>query len=401
VREYLAQNGPAGSFAARPRLISCSVIGEDAATFKSPASRVFSAVGRDSLPAPRSVSAAAVVEPVSSSALDSGGAKDPLLVVIVGPTAAGKSALALELAGRLAGEVVNYDSVQLYRGFDIGAGKLMPGERRGIPHHLLDIVGANQIFTAGDFVREATRVLNSLRERNKLPILAGGTGLYLRALIQGLSDGPARSEALRGRLSRLAARRGREFLHRMLKRLDPDSAMRIQPRDTQKIIRALEVRFLTGRPISAVHASGRKGLRGFRPLTIGLDPERGELHRRINARVERMFQTGLVEETQAALERSSLDPDAASRLTPFGALGYRQVCELLAGRMSREEAILTTQTATRQYAKRQMTWFRREAGVKWFAGLGDDPQVQQSVLEWVKGVMRTECAAGGHEYSPR
>ncbi len=375
--------------------------GQDAATFASPASGVFSVAGRDSLPAPRSISAAAAVEPISPTELDSTRALEPWLVAVVGATAAGKSALALELAGRFAGEVINFDSVQLYRGFDIGSGKLRPEDRRGIPHHLLDVVEANQIFTAGDFAREATQVLSSLRERNKLAILVGGTGLYLRSLIQGLSDGPGRSEVVRGRLRSLAERRGREFLHRMLKRLDPDSAKRIEPRDTQKIIRALEVRFLTGRPISAVHATGRNGLRGFRPLMIGLDPSRAELHRRINARVESMFEVGLIEETRAALERWQVGPAEAAHFAPLGALGYRQACEMLAGRISREEAIRATQTATRQYAKRQLTWFRREPGAKWFAGFGDDPQVQQSVLAWVQGAMRTEDAASGQENLPR
>jgi tRNA dimethylallyltransferase len=329
-----------------------------------------------------------VVEPVDGTIRESARSSPAWLVAIVGPTAAGKSALALELAAQFSGEVVNYDSVQLYRGFDIGSGKLLPQERRGVPHHLLDVVEAAQVFTAGDFAREATRVLTSLRERKRLPILVGGTGLYLRALIQGLSEGPPRSEAVRDRLRNIAARRGREFLHAMLMRLDRDSAKRIQPRDTQKIIRALEVRFLTGRPISGLHASGRTGLRGFRPMMIGLDPRRAELHRRINARAGRMFEIGLVEETQAALQRFGLEPASASKLTPWGALGYRQICEMLAGRLSREDAILKTQAATRQYAKRQMTWFRREAGVEWFAGFGDDPQMQQSVTEWVKGVMR-------------
>ncbi|HET7841729.1 MAG TPA: tRNA (adenosine(37)-N6)-dimethylallyltransferase MiaA, partial [Terriglobia bacterium] len=275
---------------------------------------------------------------------------EPPLVAIVGPTAAGKSALAIEFARRFAGEVVNFDSVQVYAGFDVGSGKVRLEERQGIPHHLLDVVGAQEVFTAGDFAREAALILATLRDRKKLPILVGGTGLYLRALIQGLSEGPARSESLRARLRKVGERRGREFLHHMLVRLDPASAARIQPRDTQKIIRALEVRFLTGRAISALHASGREGLSGFRPLTVGLDPPREELRRRIDARVERMFQTGLVEETQSALARLRLDPGSALRLAPFGALGYRQTCEMLAGRMNREEAIRKTQAATRQYA---------------------------------------------------
>jgi tRNA dimethylallyltransferase len=379
---------PVGFFAARPRGVSSQVNREDAATFKNPASRVLSAVGRHPLPALGPLSAASVVESVDGTIRESTRPGEAWLVAIVGPTAAGKSALALELATRLCGEVVNYDSVQLYRGFDVGSGKLLPQERRAVRHHLLDVVEAEQVFTAGDFARQATRILATLRERNKLPVLVGGTGLYLRALIQGLSEGPPRSEGVRARLRDVAARRGREFLYAMLVRLDCDSAKRIQPRDTQKIIRALEVRFLTGRPISGLHASGRTGLRGFRPMLIGLNPPRAELHRRINARAERMFEAGLVEETQAALRRSRLEPASASRLTPLGALGYRQVCEMLAGRLSREDAMLKTQAATRQYAKRQMTWFRREAGVKWFEGFGDDQHIQQSVTEWLEGVMR-------------
>ncbi len=342
-----------------------------------------------------------MVEPIGGATLDSSRAREPLLLAVVGPTAAGKSALALELAGRFSGEVVNYDSVQFYRGFNIGSGKLLPQERRGIPHHLLDIVGAQQVFTAGDFAREATRILVSLRERGQLPVLVGGTGLYLRALIQGLADAPGRSESLRSRLRDLGARRGREFLHRMLGRVDPESAVRIQPRDTQKIIRALEVRFLTGRPISALHATGRKGLQGFRPVMIGLDPKREELHRRIDARVEHMFESGLIEETRTALGRLELEADGATRLAPFGALGYRQACAMLAGRMSREEAMRATQLATHQYAKRQMTWFHREPGVKWFQGFGDDARIQQSVLEWMRAVIRTESASGEQQISPR
>lgn len=387
------------SFPARLRRISSAVTGEDAATFSSPAPGKFSAAGGDSLPSPRAVSPASLVESVSS--VESGGAPEAWLVAIVGPSAAGKSALALDMAGRLDGEIVNFDSVQLYCGFDIGSGKLRPEERRGIPHHVLDVAGPRGPFTAGDFARAAKHVLRSLRERNKLPVLAGGTGLYLRSLIQGLSEGPARSEAWRGRLRDLAERRGREYLHQILMRLDPFSAKRIEPRDTQKIIRALEVRFLTGRPISAVHAEGRKGLRGFRHVLIGLDPDRAALHRRINARVEGMFRAGLVEETRRALERWEIKPEEAARFAPFGALGYRQACEMLAGRMSREEAIAATQLATRQYAKRQMTWFRREVGVKWFAGFGDDPQIQQSALEWLRCLMSTPNAAGRYENLPR
>lgn len=307
------------------------------------------------------------------------------LLAIVGPTAAGKSALALALAEQLDGEIINCDSVQLYRGVNVGTGKTPPAERRGIPHHLLDIFELAQVFTAGDYQREALRVLGKVREHGKWPIIVGGTGLYLRALLLGLFDGPERSEELRTRLGALAERRGREFLHSMLERLDPKAAARIHPRDTPKIIRAVEVRVLARQPMTAMLERGRIGLQGFRVLKAGLTPDRKQLADRINARVEGMFAAGLVEETRAILAR----PDAA-RIKPLGALGYRQAGAALRGELSLEEAIRGTQAATRRYAKRQMTWFRRESNVTWFAGFGDDPQIQAQVLEWL-GQLRADA----------
>ena len=298
------------------------------------------------------------------------------LVAIVGPTAAGKSALAVAVAGSLNGEIINYDSVQLYRGFDIGSGKLASQERQGIPHHLLDCLDAQDEFTAGDYRREALRVLAEVKERGKLPVFVGGTGLYLRALFMGLFDGPPRSEELRRRLRAMAERRGREFLHRFLVRLDPPSAARIELRDTQKTIRALEVCILARTPISAMQARGRSGLEGYRVLKVGLHPERKELCRRIERRVEWMFAHGLLEETRALLARQD-----SSHLKALGALGYRQASAFALGRISLPEAISQTQAATRQYAKRQMTWFRHETGITWFSGFGDDPQIQAQVIE--------------------
>jgi tRNA dimethylallyltransferase len=297
------------------------------------------------------------------------------LVAIVGPTAAGKSALALAVAESLDGEIVNYDSVQLYRGFDIGSGKLAPEERRGVPHHLLDCLAAEEPFTAGDYRREALGVLAEIRDRARLPVFVGGTGLYLRAVFMGLFDGPPRSEELRGRLRALAERRGREFLHRLLERLDPDAAARIQPRDTQKTMRALEVCLLARTPISKMQARGRSGLEGYRVVKVGLHPERSELCQRIDSRVELMFARGLLEETRALLARQD-----SSRIKALGALGYRQAAALARGQLSLPEAILQTQVATRRYAKRQMTWFRHEAGIIWFGGFGDDPRVQGQVI---------------------
>jgi tRNA dimethylallyltransferase len=307
--------------------------------------------------------------------MDFGGGDYPL-VAIVGPTASGKSALALALAERWDGEVVNYDSVQLYRGFDVGSGKLGAAERRGIAHHLLDCLEPNQVFTAGDYRREAVKVLADLRSRGKLPIFAGGTGLYLRALFLGLFEGPARSEALRERLRGMAEHRGGEFLHRLLARLDGAAARRIQPRDAQKLIRALEVCILARQPLSALHAGGRTGLEGFRVIKIGLHPPRARLYDRINRRVATMFTAGLMEETQAMLSR----PDVGC-IKALGALGYRQARASLEGTMDRAAAIRSAQAATRHYAKRQLTWFRREADITWFEGFGDDPHVQRRIME--------------------
>ncbi len=302
------------------------------------------------------------------------------LIAITGPTAAGKSALALALAKQLGGEVVNYDSVQLYRGFDVGSGKLSPSERRGVPHHLLDLLEPEAIFTAGDYRRAALEVLADVRSRSRLPIFVGGTGLYLRAVLAGLFEGPVRSEALRERLRNMSERRDREFLHRLLARLDPVAAARIQPRDTQKLIRALEVCIVARQPLSTLQARGRKGLEGFRATQIGLNPPRERLYERINRRVDQMFAGGLLEETQALLDH----PHAAC-IKPLGALGYRQARAVLEGKCSREAAMLDTQTATRHYAKRQLTWFRRDAGVVWFEGFGDDPHVQRHILETLGG----------------
>jgi len=298
------------------------------------------------------------------------------LVAIVGPTAAGKSALALALATCLDGEIINYDSVQLYRGFDVGSGKLPPHERQDVPHHLLDCLDAQDQFTAGDYRREALRVLAEIKERGKLPVFVGGTGLYLRALFMGLFDGPPRSQELRGRLSALAERRGREFLHRLLKRLDPTAALCIQRRDTQKTVRALEVCILARTPISKMQARGRSGLEGYQVVKVGLHPDRGELCQRIDRRVEWMFAHGLLEETRSLLARQD-----CSRLKALGALGYRQAVAFALGQLSLQEATVQTQVATRRYAKRQMTWFRHEAGITWFNGFGDDPGIQGQVID--------------------
>lgn len=314
------------------------------------------------------------------------------LVVVAGPTASGKSALALDLAERLNGEVINYDSVQLYRGFDIGTGKLQQDERKGIVHHLLDCLDPAEEFTAGDFRREATNALKEIRKRKKLPILAGGTGLYLRALLMGLFDGPPRSQDLRVELGGLADRHGREFVHRFLRRLDPVSAERVDPRDLQKVIRAVEVYVVTGRTISDLQARGRDPLTGYSCFKIGLNPDRDELYARINDRVKQMFASGLEDETRRMLRR----PDRRA-IKGLGSLGYRQVSAALRGEITLEDAMSDTQIATRHYAKRQMTWFRREPNMTWFSGFGDDPAIQHQVLgslrEWLTSKLsRTFCS---------
>jgi tRNA dimethylallyltransferase len=369
------------------KTISPTSVFADASPLTQPASRLFSSAGPDSLSAAGSLSPGAVVEPLGHPTQDAGRGEDHPVIAILGPTAAGKSALGLELAEGLKGEIVNYDSVQVYCGFDLGSGKVPPEERRGIPHHLIDRMEPHRVFTAGDYRREALRVLAAVRERGKLPILVGGTGLYLRALLLGLFEGPPRSEALRARLRAIAERRSREFLHRLLRRMDQETAERVRARDTQKVIRALEVCLQSRRPFSALLASGRRGLEGFRVLKLGLNPDRAELYRRINQRVESMFAAGLLEETRTLLAR----PDA-TRFKPLGALGYRQSCAALAGEMSLGDAIRETQAATRRYAKRQLTWFRRETDVTWFEGFGDDPEIQRQVVRWLS--CRLPVAAG-------
>ena len=304
---------------------------------------------------------------------------DHPLVAIVGPTASGKSALAVRLAAGLGGEIVNFDSVQVYRGVDVGSGKLPVAERQGVPHHLIDIVDPGAAFTAGDFRRAGLSVIDLVRRRGKVPVLVGGTGLYLRALLVGLFAAPPRSEELRSRLREISLRRGREFIHRMLARKDPASAGRIHPRDTQKVIRALEVCFLAQRPLSDLMAAGRDGLRGFRTFKVGLNPPRTELHSRIDSRVEQMFAGGLENEARAIAARAG-SPTAP----PLEALGYRQAITVVQGEMTLEDAVRDTQTATRQYAKRQMTWFRREPEVRWFDGFGSDPDVERQVFDWLE-----------------
>jgi tRNA dimethylallyltransferase len=304
------------------------------------------------------------------------------LVAVVGPTGSGKTALAISLAEQFAGEVVSCDSVAVYREFEIGTAKPSPEERARVPHHMVDIASPDEEITAGDYARQARAVLGEIKSRKKLPIIAGGTGLYLRALIEGLFAGPERSEEMRGRLRERANERGSAHLHRMLKRFDPAAAGRIHANDTPKIIRALEVCFAARAPITALHETGRDPLQGFRILTVGLEPERALLYDRINARCERMFAGGLVDETRALLARH---PRLLTRPnSPLNALGYRQAVQHLRGALPLAATIAATAQAHRNYAKRQLTWFRRQhSDVHWIQNPGDDLTTQQRAREIV------------------
>jgi len=304
------------------------------------------------------------------------------LVAILGPTASGKSGLALAVAFRLGGEIVNFDSIQVYRHFRIGAAKLAESERRGIPHHLIDIVEPDQDFTAGEFARRAAAAVRDIRDRGRLPVLVGGTGFYLRALVDGLFAEPARQEALR---RRLASRSGPR-LHRLLARFDPAAAGKIHPNDARKLIRAIEVTLTARRPITELFAEGRQRLEGFEVLKVGLMPDRDLLYGRIHRRTEAMFQSGLLDEVRHIL---ALGYAVSSK--PFESLGYRQAVEHLAGRLTLSEALTAAERHTRRYAKRQLTWFRREKDVEWFRGFGDDPEIERQVLERITSA-RLGCA---------
>lgn len=296
------------------------------------------------------------------------------LLLILGPTGSGKSALALQAALHYDGEIVNCDSVQVYRYFDIGSAKLPPDERLGIPHHLIDICEPGELFTAGDFARWARGVLQDIARRGRLPIIAGGTGFYVRALLQGLFDAPPRDESLRARFAAAQARRP-GLPHRLLRRLDPVAAARIHPNDLNKTIRALEVIFTARRPLTELFQSATQSLEGFRVLSVGLNPPREVLYERLNNRTQRMFEGGLLEETRSILARGY--PPGAK---PFESLGYAQALRVISGELSVAQAIEETQLATRRYAKRQWTWFRRDRAVVWFDGFGTETELQSRVL---------------------
>jgi tRNA dimethylallyltransferase len=313
------------------------------------------------------------------------------LVVVLGPTGSGKSRLAITLARELGGEIVNVDSVQVYRGLDIGTAKVSQAERREIPHHLIDIVGPEEELTAGAYSRMARETLARIFEKpsadiaatsrraiSAIPILAGGTGFYLRALLDGLSPAPSRDSELRDRLTALASRRP-AALHRYLTYMDAAGAMRIHPNDRQKLIRAIELSMLGRRPASEIQGQPPVKLEGFTSFKIGLAPDRGALYARLNQRTVEMFWNGLLEETRRLLE-SGLSRESKA----LQSLGYKQAIKVLSGEMSLEEAVQECQTRTRQYAKRQLTWFRREPDVHWLSGFGDDPETAEKALQQTK-----------------
>lgn len=304
---------------------------------------------------------------------------EPAVVAILGPTACGKSGLAIAVARRFGGEIINCDSTAVYRGFDIGTDKVSPAEQQGIPHHLIDIVDPTGTYTAAQYARDAARTIREIHARGRLPVLVGGTGFYYRALTRGLFPGPGADEALRDRLGRVADRRGAAFLHRMLQRVDPWSAGRILPGDRKRMIRALEVFFLTGRPLTSHFSETASPIAGMRviPIALRLQPE--QIAERTARRVEQQFRRGVLDEIRSLL--ASGVPETAR---PFGGLVYRQALEHLHG--VRDELATRDLIAreNRHYARRQMIWFRKEPDLEWFDGPGESAATQAAVEAWLE-----------------
>jgi tRNA dimethylallyltransferase len=292
------------------------------------------------------------------------------LLVILGPTACGKSALGMALAKKFGGEILVCDSTQVYRRFNIGTGKVPAAEQQGIPHHLMDLVEPDELFTAGEYRRRALETLDDLRRREKIPIITAGTGLYLRALLEGLADSPARSDDLRARLAATDAKRGPRHLHKILARLDRETSLRIEPADTQKIIRAIELRILAGKSVGEIHSSGRDPLQGFAITKIGLAPPREMLYARIHARIDQMISAGWIDEVRSLIDSGATPSDKA-----FQFIGYSQWRNYLAGTAEKDQTIHQIRQATRRFAKRQLTWFRPEPNVHWLQGFGDDTAI--------------------------
>lgn len=300
------------------------------------------------------------------------------MVAVVGPTGSGKSDLALHLAEIFHGEVINCDSLQVFRHFDIGTAKLPEKDRRGIPHHLIDIVAPDALFTAGEFARVGRDTIAEISGRGKLPIVTGGTGFYLRALVDGLFEGPSRDQDLRDRLAEREARRPGS-LHRLLSRFDRDAASKIHPNDVPKVTRAVEVCLLTRRRVSELFRQGRDALTGYRELKLGLLPDREQLYDRLNRRCEEIFESGLVEEVKRILGMGYSGEEK-----PFESHGYKQALQFIRGELNLREALFYAQRNTRNYAKRQLTWFRREPGLVWLQGFGDDPAIREAAVDRVR-----------------
>jgi tRNA dimethylallyltransferase len=300
--------------------------------------------------------------------------REPLLVVVLGPTGSGKTALSLSLAEHFHGEIVNCDSVAMYRESEIGTAKPSVADRARVPHHLFDFIDPTGYITAGEYARRARDVLRDVNSRGKLPVVVGGTGLYLRALLEGLFPGPQRSEELRERLRQRAAEKGSSYLHRIIERLDPAAAASIHANDAPKLIRAIEVCLASRQRMTELWRQRRQPLQGFHILRLGLDPDRNALYARINQRAEKMFASGLVGETVQLMKKYG---DSARPLT---SLGYKQAVQLLRGEIDQKGALQAAQQAHRNYAKRQMTWFRREPEVVWMQGFGDQKEVQQKCV---------------------
>jgi tRNA dimethylallyltransferase len=308
-------------------------------------------------------------------------ARELPLVAVVGPTGSGKSDLSLHLAEIFHGEVVNCDSLQVFRHFDIGTAKLQPDQRRGIPHHLIDIADPNALFTAGEFARLAREIIDAISSRGNLPIVTGGTGFYLRALVDGLFEGPSRDQNLRDRLAARESRRPGS-LHKLLARFDRAAASKIHPNDVPKVTRALEVCLLTRRPVSELFLQGRDALRGYRVLKLGLLPDRDELYSRLDRRCEQIFESGLVDEV-----KSILNLGFSGEEKPFESHGYKQALQFIRGELNLREALFYAQRNTRNYAKRQLTWFRREPELVWLKGFGDDAAIREAAVERVRGFL--------------
>jgi len=302
------------------------------------------------------------------------------LVAIVGPTATGKTALGVALAEAVGGEIISCDSTAVYRGIDIGTDKPTMEERRGIPHHLIDVVDPRETYSAAQFARDAAAAAHDIRARGKWPILVGGTGFYYRALVRGLFPGPARHDAIRARLERVATRRGVEALHRWLTRVDPESARRIMPRDLKRLVRALEVYLVTGRPLTAHFAETVSPLAGWQVLTLGLIDPRPDLEPRVARRVEAQFARGVVAEVEDLIAAGV--PESAHA---FSGLVYRQIIEMRQGVRDEAATRALIVRENMRYARRQVMWFRKEPDVRWLHGPGSDPAVQAEALQLTRG----------------